>query len=630
MVSYDKDHEAGAVVLFDIGEAVFYKTDKGDYDIRFTRVKRIKILDQTAYDYAEISIPFYVDGYGRTEVIKSIKAFTYNILEDGYVERTELDQSSVFEEIINDRWRRKKFVFPDVKDGSVLEFRYVLETPFHFNLPDWSFQDRIPTIYSEYTARMIPFYEYIFIVQGISSFDYQKSVVGKQKRTWGNLTKGYGKNIGDGIEFQDYIHTYALKDVPAFKDEAYITSINDYIVKMDFQLAKLHSPNGGVTEIMSTWPEFNKALFKHDNFGKYLKSCTRYAKKVFESDLDIAGKEENEISDMIVDYVKSNFTWNGNNSIHTSKSAKEFFNQKTGNSADINLFLLSLFNFSGFDAHPVVLSTRNHGKINIDYPFEHFFNYVIVYVNTNNPFLADGTENYLPYNRIPPRCINEKGLVVSKDDVKWVILDNNIPSLEKISIKTKIDQDKPVADFVISINATEYEAYKYKESHHNDTTSIKEFYLEKVDEINRVKTLNYDKSGNPYMIFLEGETNIEKIGNHIIVSPFLNLAMSQNKLTQKVRTYPVDLIYPSTKEFSIELEIPSGFKLIDVPESYGMDNDLVEIALDYQTKENIVDVNASYTFKKSIYETNEYNRLKAYMNIIVKKFNEQIVLEKIN
>lgn len=73
MNSYEKDKEAKAVVLYDKGKSIFYDT-KGGYDIRFTRHKRIKIFDNSESQYAEVSIPYYVDGFGKTEVVKSIKA----------------------------------------------------------------------------------------------------------------------------------------------------------------------------------------------------------------------------------------------------------------------------------------------------------------------------------------------------------------------------------------------------------------------------------------------------------------------------------------------------------------------------------------------------------------------------
>ena len=61
--SYKKDPKAEAVVIFDIGKSIFFDTDRGGYNIRFTRKKRIKILDKTGIKFSEVSIPFFVDGY---------------------------------------------------------------------------------------------------------------------------------------------------------------------------------------------------------------------------------------------------------------------------------------------------------------------------------------------------------------------------------------------------------------------------------------------------------------------------------------------------------------------------------------------------------------------------------------
>jgi len=50
--SYKKDPKAEAVVIFDIGKSIFFDTDRGGYNIRFTRKKRIKILDKTGIKFS--------------------------------------------------------------------------------------------------------------------------------------------------------------------------------------------------------------------------------------------------------------------------------------------------------------------------------------------------------------------------------------------------------------------------------------------------------------------------------------------------------------------------------------------------------------------------------------------------
>lgn len=629
MKSYQRDKDAKAVVLFDKGNSIFFDTDKG-YDIRFTRHKRIKIFDKSESQYAEVSIPYYVDGYGKTEIIKSIEAITYNS-KDGILTQKRLDPSTIYEERINEQWYNKKFVFPDVQDGSIVEYRYVLETPFHFNLPDWTFQDRIPTIYSEYKVSMIPFYEYVFLVQGISKFDYQNSVVANEKRTWGNVSDIYGKVVGGGIVFQDYVHTYVLKDIPAFKDESYISSINDYIIRMDFQLAKFHYPNGGTSDIISTWPALNQSLLKHEKFGKYLKSSSKIAKEVLSEKLSLFNKDNKQKAEEIINYVKSNFEWNGYYSKYASQSAKDFFNKKTGNSADINLFMIALLNEAEINTKPLILSTRNHGKISNNYPFDHFTNYVLALVVTDSTFLADGTEELLQYDKLPERCNNEKGLVVEKGDTpRWISLVNNTFSVQMNTIKMKLDTTSMDVLAQVCIQSTEYEAFNVRNEFKDDSLKIKEFYADKVGDIEKLRTTGYKSINLPYSMDFETRYETGKLGENVVIKPFLNLSLSKNSLTQRNRTYPVDFIYPWENRFESVLEIPSGFLLSELPAGYHLENELAEINLNYSIDGRILRVKGNYKFKKSTYAANEYSRIKFYFDQIVKNFNEPIVLEKKN
>lgn len=627
MKSYEKDKGAKALVLFDRGKSIFFDSENG-YDIRFTRHKRIKVFDKKESQHAEISIPYYSNGQGKIETVKSIEAFTFNTT-DGILTRKKLDPSTIYEERINERWHNKKFVFPDVQDGAILEYRYVLETPFHFNLPDWTFQDKIPTLYSEYQVSMIPFYEYVYVVQGISRFDYKNSVVASEKRTWGRVTEVRGQNYGGGVVFQDYVHTYALKDVPAFNDESYISSINDYIIKMDFQLAKFYSPSGGKSDIISTWPELNESLLKHEKFGKYLKSSSKISKKILSEEMNLSGMDNNQKVKEIIDYVKNSFEWNNYYGKYASQSAKDFFAKKRGNVADINLFMISLLNEAEINTEPLILSTRNHGKIPANYPFDHFTNYVIALVNTDSPFLADGTEEFLPYNKIPTRCNNQKGLIVEEENsTRWISLSNNVLSIEKNTINMSIDTITGDAIAHVSVQKTAYESFNARKKFKNDTTKIKEFYSDKIGDIKRMKTMGYKSMTRPYSMNFETKVETEKLGNNIVIKPFLNLPLSHNNLTQKKRSYPVDFIYPWENQFESTLVVPDNFLLTELPKGYKLDNDLAEIKLAYSYEKSILKVKGNFKFKKATYLAHEYARVKYYLNQIIKYFNQPIVLEK--
>jgi hypothetical protein len=53
-MTYDKDPEAPAVFLFDIGKSKFIENATGQFEIHFTRKLRIKIYDKDAYNLGNI------------------------------------------------------------------------------------------------------------------------------------------------------------------------------------------------------------------------------------------------------------------------------------------------------------------------------------------------------------------------------------------------------------------------------------------------------------------------------------------------------------------------------------------------------------------------------------------------
>lgn len=173
---YKKDKNAEAIIIYDIGKSIFvYKS--GYYDVVFTHRKKIKIFSEAGIDQGEIELYYYRDNQ-IWERIEDLEAFTYN-LEDGLKRKVELNPELVYDEKVNDKWYVKKFAMPNVKPGSIIEYRYRLTTPASFNLPDWYYQSNIPTLYSEYIIEMSPFYEYVYILQGASEFDFQSSEIEK-------------------------------------------------------------------------------------------------------------------------------------------------------------------------------------------------------------------------------------------------------------------------------------------------------------------------------------------------------------------------------------------------------------------------------------------------------------------
>lgn len=153
--SFLGDTSFEAIVLYDIGSSKFVRGAEG-FDILFERRTKIKILSKAGIDHSEIEIPLYQEG-NVFERVADLEGVTYN-LENGTIAQSNLNKDDVYEEKVNESWVVKKFAMPNVKEGSVIEFKYTVYTPYIFNLQDWEFQRDIPTLYSEYVVRSIPFF----------------------------------------------------------------------------------------------------------------------------------------------------------------------------------------------------------------------------------------------------------------------------------------------------------------------------------------------------------------------------------------------------------------------------------------------------------------------------------------
>jgi hypothetical protein len=622
MEKYIKDPTADAVVIYDIGKSYFQYTDDG-FQLIFERSEKVKIFTKTGMKWANIEIPYY-EGKNGYEDIFELSGFTYNY-ENSILRKTPLDPQNNYTEKFNDNWYLKKFAMPDIKEGSVFEFKYKVKSPYLFNLRNWEFQKEIPVIYSEYITHMIPFYEYTYILQGANKFDDFKSYV----------DPGPENSIGS-VKYHDMDYDYIMKDVPAFKDESFITSKNDYIIKLDFQLATTHDYYGATTQIMTTWPKMIKALGDHDNFGKYIKDCQKKTKEITDT-MNLVQKPFNEKAETIENYVKMNFNWNGYNAEFAAKSVKEFLKTKTGNSADINLFLIGMLNSAGIEAYPVILSTRKNGKIKVNYPFDHFFNYVIAAVKTEDGFiLLDATDPLSNFSEIPTQCLNDKGLLINKiketedNKVQWIALKSPETSTIDYQIDLKPIQGKDSIRIDCHIAADGFDALTLRKYWQSDLNDVKNALLISDLSIDSLHPVHLKEIKNPFEINFNANLSADRIEEKILISPFCNLVLTDNPLKQFYRTYPVDMVYKQEKKYTSTIHIPEGYKLLSAPKKYAVDNS--DIKIQYSTEiitENTLKVTGTYEFKKDVYEVSSYIDLKGYFNKIIDRFNEKIVLEKI-
>lgn len=607
------DKSAEAVVLSDLGESYFVQTSNS-FEVVYERVTRIKIFNEAGVKWATVQIPFYREGdiYERVE---DIEACTYNF-QDGMLSKTNLDLANCHVEKVNELWNQTKFAMPNVKSGSIIEYKYKIRSEYVFNLRDWEFQWKIPVLSSKYVVKMIPFYQYTWLLQGATKFDSQTS----------NVDQGLEQNYG-GVKYHEMISEYEMKNLPAFKDEEFITTSDDYIIKLDFQLSKVIQITGISRNVMTTWPELITDFLKNESLGGYVKKSSEIAAKQYDLK-SLTSKTPQEKFDSIMTLVKTNFSWNKMSSKFASKSPKNFFKDKLGNAADVNLFTIGLLNAVGIDAVPVIVSTRKNGRVKYDYPFSHFFNYVIIFANIDGKnILADATEPQAANDQISVKCMNDKGLMVKKDQVNWIMLQpllaakkfsKMIVNVSDLSQSASIETTETNQDALNSRNEFGSNLNALKKSLINKGYNLPDSSLSIISSLPKT----------PYQFKYKTIDAPEIINGKIYVSPFLHEIIKDNPMKQPTRTYPIDMTYPTKRTCYSEINFPKGYKVEFMPEKIVIDNDLFQMDYNAVVDANKVVVSYSYYFKLPVYKAVDYDKIKYYFNEIIKKGNEKISFVK--
>ena len=405
------DSNVNAVVLSDIGISKIEGNSKGWFSLIYNRVRRVKILNKKAFDAADVSIPLYTAADGREEKLSDCKAITYN-LENGEVKQTRLESSGIFKEKKGKRWVLRKFTFPNVKEGSILEYTYTIESDFLFNLQPWDFQGDYPRVFTEYTVRIPEFFVYVFLSQGYFPLKTEK----KQRFQTYSVTDASGTGATEHYSLSGYENEtkWTAENVPALKEEPFTSSLKNHESKIEFQLSQYRFPNMPVKDQMGNWKTSAEELLKSDLFGSDLAKANNWMSDEIKPLLANV-KDNKEIARKLYDYVRDNFTATESDSyiMMDGHSIKDIFKKKSGTSSEINLLFIAMLRNAGIPADPVLISTREHGFTHPFYPLMDKFNKVIVSTQIEGKnYMLDATEPRMGFGRLSPECYNGQGFIV--------------------------------------------------------------------------------------------------------------------------------------------------------------------------------------------------------------------------
>jgi hypothetical protein len=620
---YKNDTAAPAVVLYESMDSRFDFNQTTGFEIINYYFVRIKILTNNGLEYANQSIYTYKgQSFSESESISGLAGYTYNY-EDGEVVKTKLTKDNIFEEKVSEHRIKTKFSFPNVKPGSVIEFKYQLKTPDYSSLKDFSFQREIPVQYSRYEVQ-IP--EYFLYNREVKGYEYIKVTESRQNKS---LTI----SGTDNVTFSANNIIFETSNLPALKDDAYVWNVRDYMTRVTFELKGVNFPNSVMKTYTSSWSNVDEELLKYQYFGQQFKH--KYFKEELSSVLKPEMSNYEKIR-AIYSMVKSKVKWNEENTL-IAKDPKEALKNGLGTSGEINALLICALNEAGYNSYPVVMSLRERGRIPLTHPTIDYLNYFIAAAEYDGKVAyMDASAKYGDVNVLPSSCITDMARSVRSDKKSdWVDLTGVVKSATNIVIAFSFDNNGSATGSITELY-TGLDRYRMR-SKYNNAKSENE-YIEKLENDNNFKISDFKIEGDnenstECKINFNFIKEVTSGGDHIYFNPLLVPVIGENPFKAEKRKLPVEFSYPYDLTVTASISLPDGYIVEELPKPGtvkmpdGQNSYSYMIA--YNEAAKLITVRFKISVNRILYSSSDYAVIRNFYTYLVAANTAQIVLKKI-
>ncbi|MFY7741983.1 MAG: hypothetical protein ACOVQR_05005 [Flavobacterium sp.] len=620
------DTSASAAYLYKKGKVTFeYHRERG-FESVHEITYRIKIYKKEGLDYGIHKINSYINRKGLyNDRVTIEKAVTYNIVDDK-IEKINVKKEGINEDNVGEYVKTTSVVFSNVKVGSIIELKYKVVSDYIHSLRDFDFQDFIPTNYAVFITEIPTNYVYKSVLRGFFKPELYNDVFHGGHEFY----NGQFKNAS--IDFLINSKTFILKDLPKIEKEPFVDNYQNYKSKIENELEKILIQNQDAKQIAETWDDVTKSIYKDKKFGNEL-----LKRNYFEDDLlrIVSDSMSNEVKmKTIQNFVKNRIQWNGYRGIFTKEGVVEAYTKRSGNIAEINMVLITMLNRAGFNANPVLLSTRDNGTA--EFPNIDAFNYLIAHVEDNGKtYLLDASDKYGTLNILPSLCLNGTGrLVQQTGGSSEVLLNPDFISKEITFLQVDLNSDLSYKGKYRS-QKDNYLAYDFRRK--NGHLKIDEMQDKLESEFYLLQIANYDLSNkfdyakpiieNYTFEYKENETTS---ANKILINPLFFLVNREAVFTKDKRNLPIDFIFPINKKITVSINLPEEFEIESIPSEKKMvllNNDALysyKVTID----KNKVLLQINFDLKTYFYTPDEYAEIQNFFIEIFNKEKEHIFLKR--
>lgn len=616
MSIYSKDSSAAAIYLMNYGKARYDEIKKKPcfyYDHHY----QIKILNKSAFDEADVTLYFF-----KKRPIENLKAVIH-FFEDG--KHKSVPVTEIFTEEISKYIHAYKFSFPNVKEGAIIEYCYTTIGNAIALPNDFYFQKKYPVRHGEYHFIFSSHTDYQMLNPNLvfDEFDYREFPMTKRLESTRELTEYWWKAF----------------DIPGLPTEPFVNNVMDYRHRIRLQITQFGENNKtGPDKYKHEWislavdfQSFLDRVFENYRPTPAIRKIVKPLKEQITGSTSDLDKLK-----ILYDYTQNSIEWNEEYTRFLTKTIEDTYKEKEGTSADMNLFLFRLLKHYGIEAHPILVSSRENGRIRKEYPFIEQFDHLILQVKVYDKYLiVDASDKTYPYDLLPEKSLSEEGFLMQKQKSTFISLNISKAEHQQL-VEAKITPSGKIEGKMRTIY-TNYAAHDVREIYEEKgLEKYKGHYFNASSDfqILSLETQNLEDKNQELIENLTFEINdaTQSTGDIIYCNSLLGLDAIDHPFTAQNRQLPIEIPYPSLKKNVIKVTIPEGYSIESLPEDVqiNLPQNGGEYNFSVVQKDNVIAITSTIYIKRLYYTVAEYKEIQDFFNKITAAESSQIVLKKEN
>lgn len=534
---------------------LYRQVDRDDNDPSESTYERIKILTEEGRDNANIEIP-YLKG---SENIRGIRART--IRPDGSIVNFDgeiFDKSLV--KVNGTKVSAKTFTLPNVEIGSIIEYRY--RHDFAPNLvydSQWILSQPLFTQNAQFSLKRYPGF--------VLRFAWPNGIPP------GSMPP---KVVSDRIRMEAH-------DLPAFVSEEFMPPEDELKYRVDF----VYDSGDLAHEKDSTsyWKAFSKDAYK--NVAHFLDKpralSVALAQVIGAADPDTVKLQKiyertQRIRNLSFERSRSEEEIK-REGLKAAKNVEDLLDHGYGYGDEITWLFLGLVRAAGFDAHPVLVPTRNKRFFNLAMMNARNLNdnIVLVMVGGQAKYFDPGAR-YTPFGLLPWYETAVSARRLDKDGGDWVT--TMLPSSKENHIERRAQftlSPSGALEGNVTVTFTGQEAMSRRLTENLEDDADRKQYLEndlksampRSAEVQLTNRPDWDSSASSleaqYSVRIDGWGT--GAGSRLLLPAQVFTAWQKSVFLHSAREHPIYFSSPVEMSDDITIEVPKEWKVSSLPQA---------------------------------------------------------------